>query len=176
MLTVAVVLAVLLRRPTVPRPRIASSPDPDPRDAVGPALGAATLLELLAVALGAGAGIPQALAAVGRAVGGPQGAALERAAAALLLGADWDAAWSTCPPGLAAAARVLEPSWSTGVAGVPALRDAAAQVRRRQRAAAREAAARLGVRLVLPLGLCFLPAFVLLGLVPVLLSLAGRLL
>ena len=38
------------------------------------------------------------------------------------------------------------------------------------------AAARLGVRLVLPLGLCLLPAFVLLGIVPFVLSLGGRLL
>jgi pilus assembly protein TadC len=34
----------------------------------------------------------------------------------------------------------------------------------------------LGVRLVLPLGLCFLPAFVLVGLVPVLASLGRGLL
>jgi len=40
-----------------------------------------------------------------------------------------------------------------------------------RRSAARTAAARLGVRLVLPLGACFLPAFVLIGLVPVLLAL-----
>ena len=33
-------------------------------------------------------------------------------------------------------------------------------------AAAREAAAALGSKLVLPLGLCFLPAFVVLGIVP----------
>ena len=33
-----------------------------------------------------------------------------------------------------------------------------------------EAAGRLGVRLVLPLGLCHLPAFILIGVVPVLLS------
>jgi len=44
------------------------------------------------------------------------------------------------------------------------------------RSAAREAAGRLGVRLVLPLGLCFLPAFILIGLVPVILSLAAGLL
>ncbi|WP_418606028.1 hypothetical protein [Georgenia sp. SUBG003] len=41
---------------------------------------------------------------------------------------------------------------------------------------AQEAAARLGVRLVLPLGLCFLPAFVLLGLVPVVLAAGGAVL
>jgi pilus assembly protein TadC len=39
----------------------------------------------------------------------------------------------------------------------------------------RTAAGALGVQLVLPLGLCFLPAFVLLGLVPMILSLAGNL-
>lgn len=38
---------------------------------------------------------------------------------------------------------------------------------------ARGAASRLGVRLVLPLGLCYLPAFVLLGVMPVVAQLAG---
>jgi len=38
-----------------------------------------------------------------------------------------------------------------------------------------QAAGRLGVRLVLPLGLCHLPAFVLVGLVPVLVSMASGL-
>ena len=72
---------------------------------------------------------------------------------------------------------MLEASWSTGSAPGPALRGRADQLRRDRRA--RTAAgrrARSGVRLVLPLGLCFLPAFVLLGLVPMLLSLAGDLL
>jgi tight adherence protein B len=44
-------------------------------------------------------------------------------------------------------------------------------VRHARRSSARTAAARLGVRLVLPLGVCYLPAFVLVGLVPVLLAL-----
>jgi len=54
-------------------------------------------------------------------------------------------------------------------AGVPAaglLRHAARAARRRARADAARRAAELGTRLVLPLGLCVLPAFVLLGVVP----------
>ncbi|HEX2706134.1 MAG TPA: hypothetical protein VHM65_10275 [Candidatus Lustribacter sp.] len=43
-------------------------------------------------------------------------------------------------------------------------------------ARADEAAARLGVRLVLPLGLAFLPAFGLTTVVPIVVALAGQLL
>ena len=54
-----------------------------------------------------------------------------------------------------------------------ALRAAAGTLRRERHVRALEAAARLGVRLVLPLGLCYLPAFVLVGLVPVIVSMAA---
>jgi pilus assembly protein TadC len=50
---------------------------------------------------------------------------------------------------------------------------AADQERRREGAAARVAAARLGVQVVLPTGLCLLPAFVLLAVVPLVLALLG---
>jgi tight adherence protein B len=50
---------------------------------------------------------------------------------------------------------------------------AAAQERRRDVAAARVAAARLAVQVVLPTGLCLLPAFVLLAVVPLVLGLLG---
>lgn len=62
-----------------------------------------------------------------------------------------------------------------GAAPGPALRAGAEQLVRERRAQVREAAGRLGVRLVLPLGLCFLPAFVLLGLVPVMVSVGAQL-
>ena len=69
----------------------------------------------------------------------------------------------------------LEASWTTGTAPGPALRGRADQLRRDRRTRSRTAAGALGVQLVLPLGLCFLPAFVLLGLVPMLLGLASDL-
>ncbi|OYX57207.1 MAG: hypothetical protein B7Y93_02920, partial [Micrococcales bacterium 32-70-13] len=47
----------------------------------------------------------------------------------------------------------------------------AAEARAAARAAARETAERLAVRLMLPLGACILPAFLLLGVVPMLLGL-----
>ena len=145
------------------------------RERPGDRTSVAVVLDLLEVALAAGVPVPRALDAVGRAVGGTEGAALVRVAAALGLGAAWGRAWAGAPAGLAPVGELLGPSWSAGAPPGPALRRGAQSVRRARRRAAREAAGRLGVRLVLPLGVCFLPAFVLLGLVPVVLSLASGL-
>jgi pilus assembly protein TadC len=49
---------------------------------------------------------------------------------------------------------------------VAALRSHAAAARERRRAALQQAARAVGVRSVLPLTTCFLPAFLLLGIVP----------
>ncbi|MGN8244847.1 type II secretion system F family protein [Cellulomonas soli] len=154
-----------------PRARFVRSAGPDEDVEVGPAL----LLELVDAALGTGAALPRALEAVAAALPGTQGEDLRRVASALALGASWPTAW-THAPDLRDVEQALAVSWSTGAAAGPTLRAAADRLRRDARSEAREAAARLGVHLVLPLGLCFLPAFMLLGLVPVVLSLAGGLL
>lgn len=134
-----------------------------------------TVVDLLAVAVGAGASVPGALAAVGAALGGGSGRDLVRAGDALLLGESWVASWAHAPD-VAAVLDGLEAAWRTGAPAGPALRASAAGLRRTRERAAREAAGRLVVRLVVPLGLCFLPAFVLVGLVPVLASLGRGLL
>ena len=90
----------------------------------------------------------------------------------MLLGASWQVAWAGST--LTDVVDALEASWSTGTAPGPALRGRADKLRRDRRTRSRTAAGALRVQLVLPLGLCFLPAFVLLGLVPMLLSLDGR--
>jgi pilus assembly protein TadC len=133
----------------------------------------ALLLDLVAVALGAGAPVPTAVTTVGAAWPGPTGEAMCHAARALVLGAPWDVAWAGVSGAARTLADALEPAWRAGASPVPLLRAAADRVRSRRRAAARTAAGRLGVGLVVPLGLCFLPAFVLIGLVPVVLSLAA---
>lgn len=138
---------------------------------VSPAL----LLELVDAAVSTGAALPRALGAVAVALPGEQGDALARVASSLELGATWDIAWASAP-GLLDTRRALAVAWETGAAPGPALGAAADRLRRESRSQAREAAARLGVHLVLPLGVCFLPAFVLLGLAPVVLSFAGALL
>lgn len=126
---------------------------------------AAVVMDLLTVAIASGAAIVQAVDVVGAAVGGRQGRRLRTTARALRLGTAWDRAWGDHPLGVQ-----LEPAWSDGVDPTALLLQAARSIRSERRAAARAAAARLGVRLVLPVGLCLLPAFVLLGLLPVLLS------
>lgn len=171
-----------------------------PRVGAGPGAGAGVevdvvvVLDLLDAACAAGCSVPGALAAVAEAVGGRRGDALARVARALGAGAGWAEAWggsdavdagrrrgrrarSGHPGGttadLAPVAAALRPSWEDGVAPGGALRATAAHIRRERRAEALDAAGRLGVRLVLPLGVCHLPAFVLVGLVPVLVSVAG---
>lgn len=126
----------------------------------------AVVLDLVRAALASGVDVVGAVAAVGAALPETQGAPYLRAAKALRLGSAWDVAWSE----RSVVSDALEPAWADGVDPEPLLRHAAAAIRRTRQARAREAAARLGVRLVLPLGLCLLPAFVLLGLVPVLLA------
>ncbi|WP_182112957.1 type II secretion system F family protein [Actinotalea sp. JY-7876] len=150
----------------------------------------ATVLDLVAAACAAGAGVPAALVAVGAALPGDRGRLLVRAGGALALGAAWDEAWQSAregpvadgpgagdpgagDPGADVIADALRASWETGAAPGPALQAAARTARRERHARAMEAAGRLGVRLVLPLGLCYLPAFVLVGLVPVLVSMAS---
>jgi len=70
---------------------------------------------------------------------------------------------------------VLEDTfWLAAQSGLPPtglIRRAAAEERRRQRAAQARAVRRLEVLLIVPAGLCLLPAFVLLGIVPVVLNL-----
>lgn len=63
---------------------------------------------------------------------------------------------------------VLELSRSAGVPAAELLRSEARELRAAARAAAQERAAALSVRLMLPLGLCVLPAFLALGVVPLL--------
>jgi hypothetical protein len=144
-------------------------PGPDLGDAPTDPVDPAVVVDLAAAALAAGASIPGALAALGEALG-EEGRPLRRAGSLLLLGAPWPEARAAVPDRLRVLADALEPAWVDGIPAGPLLRHAGDRIRAGQARAAEEAAARLGVRLVLPLGLCFLPAFVLLGLLPVLLS------
>lgn len=103
--------------------------------------------ELVAVALSSGASVDRAQTL----------AAAERGATA---SAD-DAAGIT---------GALELSVRTGAPAIELLRGEAWLARQRARAQGRETAARLSTRLLLPLGICTLPAFLLLGVVPAVLG------
>lgn len=136
-------------------------------------LAGVTPLALLAAALQTGVSLPGALIAVGRASGND---ALTERGRMLLLGAPWEETWDVpageCPD-CVELGRLLEPAWVQGAGPVQLLHHAVRDRLLRRDQLAREAASRLGVRLVLPLGLCYLPAFVLLGVMPVVAQLAG---
>lgn len=65
---------------------------------------------------------------------------------------------------------VLDLSRRAGVPAASLLRAEAEEARRDARAAAQQAAAVLGVRLMIPLGVCVLPAFMALGVAPLLIA------
>ena len=144
----------------------------DAQSRVALAVDAAVACDLLAAVLESGASVPRALAALGESLAGQGGRELVIASRILRLGGSWDEACHNL--GSPAYLEPLRPAWVEGSAPGPLLLAAAAQVRFRRSAAAREAAERLAVRLVLPLGLCLLPAFVLMGLVPVVIATGGQ--
>ncbi|MGB5952774.1 MAG: type II secretion system F family protein [Ornithinimicrobium sp.] len=133
-------------------------------------------LQHLSLALRGGAGLQPALREVAAASPGSTGVELMAVAAAMAWGLDDDAAWSHAPPRWEPARRALMLASRAGVAPSPMLSAAANDLRRDRVAAVEEATARLSVRLVLPLGLAFLPAFVLTTVVPVVLALAATVL
>ncbi len=134
------------------------------------------LLDLCAGALAAGLPAAGALQVAGRATGGSLGRWCDVAGVALMLGADQDAAWADAPSELDALRRAVQLVGAAGVPGGPLLRGAATAERTRERLAYQARAQALGVRMVLPLGLCALPAFAAWGVVPVVLALAGQVL
>lgn len=131
--------------------------------------------DLLGVCLSAGVPVVTALAAVGAAVPAPLGPHLSGVAAVSRLGADPRRAWADVPAELAALGRVLVRAGESGATAAPALRALAADSRASARAATEAAVQRAGVWVLAPLGACFLPAFVCLGVVPMVLGIAGDL-
>src|SRR5690606_16324875 len=131
--------------------------------------------DLLAVALRGGIPVARAAAAVAEALPGSLGERLGRVARLLQLGASPAEAWRELAP-VAGADRLIRTavrSAEHGAALSGALSRLADDLRADQAASAEATARRAGVLIVLPLGLCFLPAFVLAGLVPVIVAVLG---
>lgn len=131
------------------------------------------ILALMDAALASGLDVRGAVAAVGVAMGGPEGGALEHVASALALGDTWRRAWSDCPESLQVLERALRSAWTAGTAPRALLRATSQSVRLETRLASEKAVGELGVRMALPLTFCLLPAFGLVGLVPMLVAVAS---
>ncbi|KUN10001.1 hypothetical protein AQI95_02785 [Streptomyces yokosukanensis] len=147
----------------------------EPVDAAATARQLPLAADLLAACVAAGAGPVIAAQAVGEALDGPVGQALAQGAAEVRLGGGPTDAWRRLAalPGAGALARLLERADESGLpAAGPAARlasDARARWARTATARARRAA----VLISAPVGLCFLPAFIAVGVLPVVIGLAG---
>jgi pilus assembly protein TadC len=131
--------------------------------------------DLMAACLAAGAAPGEAAEAVGRCLEGPLGAALIRVAAEVRLGADPAECWDRFGrrPGAHAMGRCLGRASATGSAPVAEMSRLAADYRAGHGRSALARARKAAVLATAPLGVCFLPAFLLVGVAPVVLGLAG---
>jgi Flp pilus assembly protein TadB len=134
--------------------------------------------EMLAACLRAGQPTRSAVDAVAEAIGGPLGESLAAVGRRLRLGADPEDAWSVAAaePCLAPLSRAMTRAALSGAPVAGVLTRLAADARQEARALSAATARKVGVRAVAPLGLCFLPAFVCLGIVPVIAGLAAQVL
>jgi pilus assembly protein TadC len=156
----------------LPRWRVhRARPRPDP-------LGLAGAWDQLAACLRAGLPLDRAARAVVPVLPTAAGEALGRVADLVALGADPANAWAPAldEPGTARLARAARRSARSGAAVADVVEAVATDLRAEAADAVEARAERAGVMVTGPLGLCFLPAFLALGIVPVVVGLAGPLL
>lgn len=134
-----------------------------------PTVDTALVLELLAAQLRVGLA---PLAALGTLAEALNSRALHTVCQRLQMGSGWGSAWSGSSAGTFGELRdALAPAYTGGAPSTALLLSLADAHRLSERRAAERAAGKLSVALVVPLGLCSLPAFICLGIVPILISL-----
>lgn len=169
-----------LRAIAGPADTIAESDRVEQKSSPGPPdpLAVAGTFDLLAACLQAGLPVSGAVAAVAGSAPDPLRESLRRTADRLALGADPATAWDVTEsePATEALARMARRSARSGAALSSEMAELATQQRIEAEDRAVAAVEKAGVLIGGPLGLCFLPAFVCLGIVPVVIGLAGRVL
>lgn len=133
-------------------------------------------IDLLAATLASGATMRNSLsAAVNAMQNSPIQSRLKPVVAAIDLGADPRDAWSVVKdePVLGQLAVSVMRSYDTGAGLELVLAGIAGEMRREHRSRVEVAARTAGVKAVIPLAVCFLPAFFALGVVPIIASLAS---
>jgi Flp pilus assembly protein TadB len=134
-----------------------------------------TAVDLMCLMIRSGSAPSTAVAGAATAVQGPLSADLTRIAALEHMGAGTADAWrdSLDDPVLGPVAMAAVRSADSGAALEQAWSRVASDVRVAAGVRAETAARRAGVAALAPLGLCFLPAFICLGVVPIVIGLAG---
>ncbi len=126
------------------------------------------VVRLLGVALASGASSSGAVRMVGHALPGPAADAVANGERRLSLGLPWQGGDPGLDdPGFQRLGRALTRSARSGAPVAAAVVRLAAELASERRLRVADRARTVGVRAALPLGLCLLPAFLLLGIVPV---------
>lgn len=131
----------------------------------------ADALALLALALRSGMGQSEALERVAQVSDGAVAAHLRAVTAALRWGRPSGEAWAYAPAAWGPAAMAWQVAERAGAGPAQLIEEASWRIREREDRRLETAGARAGVRLVLPLGLAFLPAFACTAVIPVVLAL-----
>lgn len=132
---------------------------------------------LLALVLGSGQSVSTALGVVAEALPGPASAPLARARSSLAVGVAPERVFAEiqATPGLEPLGRALARSAESGARVADVVARLAGQLADEERAAVEDRARTVGIRAAVPLGLCLLPAFLVLGIVPVVAAAVGSL-
>jgi len=135
------------------------------------------VVDLFAATLRAGLAPGDGIALVCVALPGPAAERLGDVASRLALGLDPAQVWSSLAddPHLGRLGRALARAHTSGAPVVAAVERLADDLARSARADTEERARAVGVKAALPLGLCLLPAFVLIGIVPLVVALLATL-
>lgn len=173
LLAAAVLLGGMSRRRGTSRRRPVSGARADDSD---DPLAMASSLDILAACLSSGMTVAGAASAAAWSAPQPLAEVLSRAADLLAMGADPARAWAdptTDHVAIAALVRLARRSAASGTALAQGVSELAEQARHDAADAATGASERASVLIAGPLGLCYLPAFLCLGIVPVVVGLAG---
>ena len=135
------------------------------------------VVALFGSALRGGASPGPALGLVAEALPGPGTDAIRSLAARLALGTDPGEAWRRLAedPDLASWGRAMARAHDTGAPVVETVERLADELADEARAGIEDRARTVGVRAAVPLGLCLLPAFLLIGIVPLVAGMLGSL-
>ncbi len=136
------------------------------------------LVGLMVGPLRAGASPTEALRIVTTALPGPGARLLAEPLAALAVGVDQGQVWHSmaADPLLGDLGRALIRAHRTGASVVESVHRLSDELRQQERIAVENSARTIGVRAAVPLGVCLLPAFLVLGVVPLVAGLVGSVL
>jgi pilus assembly protein TadC len=124
-------------------------------------------------ALESGGDVPEALRLACEALPGPTSADLGRVPTRLALGVSADVAWRPLlgDPELAPLARTMVRAHRSGAPVTHEVARLADELERRSQLQVEERARAVGVQAAIPLGVCLLPSFLLIGIVPLVVGL-----